>query len=150
MSKCKHCQHSFKPRYVGLGIRTIRDQLLACSSQIVRVVHNGRRYVVCSFSRCNYSWTLWGEVSSEPMTLARMQKELRKRDNWDCLRSYGLDIHLEAHREEDVWAKVLRIEDTRASIDLECDEEMENSEGEVLIHVHTEADAEAAYERGCQ
>ncbi|MHC4298024.1 MAG: hypothetical protein ACYS7Y_12035 [Planctomycetota bacterium] len=48
-----------------------------------------------------------------------------------------------------MWARVLRIEDTRPSLALEDDGEMEDSEGEVLIHVHTEADAQAAYEEQC-
>lgn len=147
MSKCDQCQHSFKPLYVGLGIRTVRDQLLACSSQIVRVIHNGRRYPIDSFHRVNYSWSLWGRSSEEPMNLTQMHQELKKRDNWNCLHSYGLSVNLDP---PDVWAKVLRIEDTRSSIALEGDEEMEDSEGEVLIHVHTEADAIAAYERTCQ
>jgi hypothetical protein len=72
-----------------------------------------------------------------------MRDALCKRDNWEYLRSYGLSVYLDG---EEKWAKVTRIEDTRGnSLALEDSEEVEGSEGEVLIHVHTEDDVWKEY-----
>lgn len=126
-----------------MTIQKVRDQLRACTSQTVWVVHNGRRFHLHSLGKVNYSWSGWCQTSSKAMTLADMHRELKKRDNWDGLDNWSITIHIE---ETDKWVNVFRIEETRGFYATEDDIDLEDIEGEVLIHVHDEDDVFRAYE----
>jgi hypothetical protein len=141
---CKHCANNFEPLISRIHIGTIRDILFGCSSQTVWIVWRGERYPVRSFSKVNYDWTLWAETRvGHPMTLSRMHKELRNRENWSGLHNYSCQTHIEG---PDVWAWIYRIEDTRTMPNLEDDGEAEDITGEVLIYVHTKEDVQLAWE----
>jgi len=142
---CEHCAHSFKPRITRINILTIRDILFRCSSQTVWVVWRGKRYSVQSFYKVNYDWAIWAETNNnDPMTLSRMHRSLRDRENWSRLHNYSCQVHIQG---PDVWAWIYRIEETRTMPNLEDDGEAEDITGEVLIYVHTEEDVQQAWEK---
>lgn len=140
---CDECAHDFKPLFHCIGIREVRQALLAAISQTVWVVWRGCRYPIASFYKVNYSWCLWAEKRSSQMTLANMVTQLEARKNWEGLHNYSLRVRLS---EPDVWASVIRVEDTRTMPTLEDETEAEDITGEVLIYVHTKADVQLAWE----
>jgi len=143
---CDECAHYFEPRFDCIGIHEVKKALLAAISPTVWVVWRGKRYPVRSFHKVNYSWCLWSEgnpYGDPPMNLAKMIRELKKRENWEGLHNYSLSVHIS---EPDEWARVLRIEETRTMPNLEDDGEAEDITGEVLIYVHTEEDVKLAWE----
>jgi hypothetical protein len=127
-----------------LTITKVRDILRACSSETVWIVHNGRRFPLHSFEKLNFSWSGWCyQNSHHVMRLFDMLKALKKRDNWVRLQNYSLTIRIE---ETDTWVNVFRIEETRGFYATEDDIDLEDIEGEVLIHVHNEEDVLREYE----
>ena len=135
MSKCDNCEHCFKPKMTCLPITEFRDQIRACSSQSVWVVHNNRWYRLHSLGRTNYSWRGWCYGTPKPMTLSDLWVAFDNGYNWEYLNNYSLSIHIE---ETNSWVYVFRIEQKFYTL--------EDIEGEILIHVHTEEEVLAAYE----
>lgn len=143
MSKCDDCTHCFKPKMTRMIIQKVRDAICKCTSQTVWVIHNGRRFPLHSFGRVNYSWSGWCYRNGKALTRSDMCIALKKRDNWEPLHNRSFTIHIE---ETDKWVNVFRIEEIVAFPAMGEDSELEDIEGEVLIHVHDEDDVLRAYE----
>jgi len=140
---CEHCEHNFEPRFDYIGIHEVKSALLAATSPTVWVIWRGQRYPIGAFRKINYSWCLWAEKSDPQMNLARMIQALKNRENWEGLHNGSLSVHIDG---PDVWASVIRVEDTRTMPNLEEAEEAEDITGEVLIYVHTKEDVQLAWE----
>ncbi len=147
---CDECAHFFKPLFRCINIRQVKEALLAATSQTVWVVWRGSRYPVESFSKVNYSWSLWARETlhswADQMTLTGMRNELKRHENWEGLHNYSLGVHIELNGGKGIWANVLRVEETRMMPTMEDETEAEDITGEILIHVHTEEDVQLAWE----